>query len=230
MTAASISVSIFITFFVCYICLQGSVSYIAILLSVIIPLIVAPLSSWHLLGLLMKIDKLEKEMRKLASLDPLTELCNRRAFFNDAKLAIRCAEQERRVVSVIALDLDRFKAINDSYGHSAGDAVLRHFAATIRANCRTSDLIGRLGGEEFALLLPNTSAVAAYALAQRLHLALRGTVVAYEQSKILYTVSIGVISLVPRETDTIETMLNKADRSLYLAKETGRNCTMVFDG
>lgn len=230
MTAASISVSVFITFFVCYICLHGTVTYIAIFLSIIIPLIVAPLSSWHLIGLLMKVDKLEKEMRKLASLDPLTELLNRRAFFNDANSSIHRAEQDRRVVSVIALDLDRFKAINDSYGHSAGDAVLRHFAATIRANCRTSDIIGRLGGEEFALLLPNTSAAAAYRLAQRLHLTLRQSVISHEHAKIGYTVSIGVISLVPRETDTIETLLNKADRSLYLAKETGRNCTVVFDG
>ncbi|GIU24609.1 hypothetical protein TUM4433_08470 [Shewanella schlegeliana] len=166
----------------------------------------------------------------MASLDPLTDVLNRRAFFQDAAQHIHRAEQERRVVSVIALDLDRFKVVNDRYGHSAGDLVLRHFAATIKANCRTTDLIGRLGGEEFALLLPNTSAAAAYALAQRLYLTLRQSVIRHEHSKIGYTVSVGVISLVPREADTIETLLNKADRSLYLAKETGRNCTVVFDG
>ncbi|MCG9732069.1 GGDEF domain-containing protein [Shewanella sp. Isolate13] len=229
-TAISVFASVFITFMAFYLRQNGGITHIAIFLASFIPLTVSPLVSWHLMGLLMKIDKLEKEMRKLASLDPLTELFNRRAFFNDANLSIRRAEQERRVVSVIALDLDRFKVINDRYGHSAGDLVLRHFAASIKANCRATDLIGRLGGEEFALLLPNTSAAAAYALAQRLHLTLRQSVIAHEHSKIGYTVSVGVVSLVPRETDTIETLLNKADRSLYLAKETGRNCTVVFDG
>lgn len=229
MTAVSVSVSVFITFFVCYICLNGAVTYIALFLSIIIPLIVAPLSSWHLIGLLVKIDTLEKEMRLLATLDPLTDLLNRRAFFHDAEIHIHHATQELRMLSVVALDLDKFKAINDSYGHSAGDAVLRHFAAMIRANCRTSDLIGRLGGEEFVLLLPNTSASAAYALSQRLHQALRQAEINHEQSVIRYTVSVGVISVVPQQTDNIETLLNKADRALYLAKETGRNCTVVFD-
>ncbi|WP_299806712.1 GGDEF domain-containing protein [uncultured Shewanella sp.] len=228
-TVLSILASVSITVMAFYLRQNGGVTNIAILLATVTPLTVAPLASWHLVGLLMKVDRLEKEMRLLAMLDPLTELLNRRAFFKDADSHILRAKQERRTLSVIALDLDRFKSINDDYGHGAGDIVLRHFAATIKANCRTSDLIGRIGGEEFALLLPNTSAAAAYALAERLHIALRQAVVKHDYSSIGYTVSAGVISLVPKKADNIETLLNKADRSLYLAKETGRNCTVVFD-
>ncbi|ABV88067.1 GGDEF domain-containing protein [Shewanella pealeana] len=228
-TALSVSFSVFITFLAFSLRQTGAVYNIAFFLATFIPLTIAPIVSWPLISLLMKVDSLEKEMRLLASLDPLTELLNRRAFFRDAELYIHRAKQEGRMLSVIALDLDKFKAINDCYGHSAGDAVLRHFSTTIRANCRTSDLMGRLGGEEFALLLPNTSASAAYALAERLHQALRLTAIQYGHSTMRYTVSIGVISVVPQKTDNIEALLNKADRSLYLAKETGRNCTVVFD-
>ncbi|ABZ77383.1 diguanylate cyclase [Shewanella halifaxensis HAW-EB4] len=167
-TIASILVSVFITLFTFHVGLGEAASHIGIFLAIVIPSIVAPLASWQLIGLLMKIDRLEKEMRRLATIDPLTELLNRRAFFHDAEIYINCAKRELTNLSVIALDLDAFKHINDSYGHSTGDQVLTHFSATLKANSRKSDLICRLGGEEFALLLPSTSENEAYVLSERL--------------------------------------------------------------
>jgi len=224
-TVFSVLASVFITFLVYYL----KQNYLGYSISIIVPLIVAPLASWPLMTLLMKIDNLEKEMRALATFDSLTGLLGRRAFFHDAKSFIDFAEREQITFSVIALDIDKFKNINDSYGHAAGDDVLRHFANTIKTITRKGDLIGRTGGEEFALLLPNTSEDIAYTLSERLHSAIRESVINHEDSSIKYTVSMGLISVLPKKSDNIENILKQADQSLYIAKEKGRNHTRIFN-
>ena len=224
-TMLSTLFSLIVTYVISYL-VQGNVS---LFFAIIIPLIVAPLTTWPLVGLLIKIDNLEKEMRTLATFDSLTGLLSRRAFFHDAKSFINFSEREKTPFSVIALDLDKFKNINDRYGHSAGDQVLKHFATTIKTIMRKGDLIGRIGGEEFALLLPNVSEDAAWILSERLHHAIRESIINHDHSSIKYTVSMGLVSLSSKEADNIENILKKADQSLYLAKETGRNRTMIFN-
>lgn len=197
-------------------------------LAIVIPLIVAPLTAWPVMEQFVKIDSLEKEMRKLVKFDSLTELLSRRAFFHDAKSFITFAEREQISFSIIALDLDKFKNINDRYGHSGGDEVLKHFGITIKSIFRKSDLSARIGGEEFVLLLPNTSKKTAHALSERLHQAVRDSIIIHDDSSIKYTVSMGLVTLVPNKTDSIESILKKADELLYLAKEKGRDCTVIY--
>lgn len=201
----------------------------SISMATITPLILSPFISWPLMGLLMKVDELEKEMRKLVTFDSLTGLLSRRAFFHDAKAFIEFAKRKKIIFSIILLDIDNFKNVNDCYGHSAGDEVLRDFAKTARTITRKGDLIGRIGGEEFALLLPNSIEAVAYAFSERLHEAIRESVINYGNLSIKYTVSMGLFSILPIKSDTIENILKNADMSLYLAKENGRNRTVSFN-
>lgn len=228
-TVFSVLLSVTITFVISYSISGYENLAVALPISMVVPLIAAPASSWPLMGLLIKIDHLEKEMRELATFDSLTGLLGRRAFFHDAKSFINLAKRERISFSVIVLDLDKFKTINDKHGHLAGDEVLKHFASTIKSLVRKSDLIGRLGGEEFALLLPNTSRVEVCALSERLHQSIRRSNVYYDKVAISYSVSMGVVSLGPNEMDTIESALKQADQSLYHAKEKGRDRTVFFE-
>ncbi|MCK8044117.1 GGDEF domain-containing protein [Shewanella sp. 1CM18E] len=226
-TGISVSTSLFITSMVFYVWQGSAISNIGLAAAILTPLTVTPVVSWYLLGLLMKVSTLEQEMRLLASLDPLTELLNRRAFFNDAKVLVNYAIREQISVSIVALDLDKFKSINDTYGHSTGDLALTNFTKVLKSCCRQSDVTGRLGGEEFAVFLPNTSADEAYLFTQRLHLALGHSPIKVQNTLIKYTVSIGLLSLVPTKMDTIESLLHKVDSSLYIAKNSGRNRTIV---
>jgi diguanylate cyclase (GGDEF)-like protein len=123
-------------------------------------------------------------------------------------------------VSVLAFDLDKFKSVNDTYGHAGGDAVLKLFANVARETLRATDIVGRLGGEEFVALLPSTATEAAVA-AERVRAALATASVVHEERRIAVTVSIGVASGAP--TTEIETLIARADGVLYRAKENGRN-------
>jgi len=227
-TVFSILTSVLLTSFIFYLKQDYSFLRPSIYMAAFVPLIVAPLASWPLVRLVFIIDNLEKEMRRLATYDSLTELLNRRAFFHDSTNFISYAQREHIDISVIALDLDNFKHINDSHGHAVGDLVLKHFAKTIKATIRNGDFSGRIGGDEFVLFLPNTPVYSASTLAERLHDAVRKSVIHHGDSSIKYTVSMGVISLSPKKIDSIESILKVADESLYLAKERGRNCSEIF--
>lgn len=177
----------------------------------------------------MRIDKLEIEMRELATYDSLTGLLNRRAFFHDANNFIYFAERDQIPLSFMVLDLDDFKSINDSYGHLAGDEVLKHFGKSIKSIIRKSDLVGRIGGEEFSLLLPDTSEDAAIRFSERLHSIVSKSIINHSQLSIRYTVSVGLVSLIPDKEDNIESIIKNADKLLYLAKEKGKNRTEIFN-
>ena len=191
-------------------------------------MLVTPLLSWYLVGLLLHIYALEEEMRSLASFDALTGLLSRHAFFDRANNYVSLARRDRNVFSVLLVDLDHFKSINDQYGHPAGDAVLKLFADVINSVARRSDFIGRLGGEEFAVILPSTSANEALEFADRLHDAIQTAVLKYGDSIIEYTASIGLTSFNPGSDENIDSLLARADLALYEAKHNGRNQTAVF--
>ena len=126
------------------------------------------------------------------------------------------------------IDLDHFKKINDSHGHPAGDAVLKLFANVVNSVARRSDIVGRLGGEEFALVLPSTSATEALEFSERLHVAIKKAVLKYKGSAIRYTVSIGLAEYTSDCRYSVDDLLAQADVALYQAKQAGRNRTKTY--
>ena len=167
--------------------------------------------------------KLEAELRHLATVDPLTGLLNRRAFFSRAEQELERARQHQAAFSVAMLDVDHFKSINDRYGHQAGDKVLRTLSDTCMRALRDRDIMGRLGGEEFALVLPETSLEQALMAMERLRAHVGAARIPIVEAAVSVSVSIGVATLSPAEAD-IDAVLNRADQALYRAKLDGRNC------
>jgi diguanylate cyclase (GGDEF)-like protein len=167
---------------------------------------------------LSKVD----EMHQASLHDKLTGLYNRGAFNEAMEKALADADRSERGVALLLLDLDRFKVLNDTHGHQAGDAALVHLSRLLRRFVRRGDLPARYGGEEFAVILPGAGAKGAKNLAERIRRGLEAEPVRYEASRIPVTASIGV-SLWPEDGSDPEALLAAADRALYAAKESGRN-------
>lgn len=202
---------------------------VAIAFAACVPMAVAPPISWFLVSLILRIYQVEEKMRHLASYDSLTGLLTRHAFFASANHYVSLATRQQTVFSVIIIDLDHFKQVNDQHGHPAGDAVLRLFADVLNSVARRSDITGRMGGEEFAVVLPSTTAPEAIDFSERLHVAINKAVLKYNDVIIKYTVSIGLTSFEPGSDDTMEDLLARADLALYQAKRAGRNQTSTFN-
>ncbi len=170
---------------------------------------------------------LEFELAKIAATDALTGLPNRRYFFEAAKLEVARVRRFGTAASVIMIDLDHFKAVNDTHGHAAGDKVLRCFAEVCRNSLRQIDVFDRIGGEEFAAILPGTNEAAAHSVAEKLRNAVYETPIKVGRNLINISASFGVAEV--RSVDMgIEDSLGRADLALYAAKRAGRNCTMSF--
>ncbi|GAB3255679.1 sensor domain-containing diguanylate cyclase [Chitinimonas naiadis] len=163
-----------------------------------------------------------EQMQALATTDELTRVMNRRAFQDAAQVEIDRARRYGHALSVLMLDADYFKRINDQHGHAVGDDVLRSIATTCKAAMRSSDLMGRLGGEEFGMVLPETPLPLAIGFARKLVTNINSTPVATHAGLIPITVSIGVTEL-GAEADDFCSLLNKADDALYAAKRRGRD-------
>ncbi|MBY0408606.1 MAG: GGDEF domain-containing protein [Burkholderiaceae bacterium] len=162
------------------------------------------------------------ELRHLAEVDPLTAVFNRRAVLSLLDKSISNAQRSQVPLPVLVLDLDHFKLINDTYGHQGGDEALRHFVRIAQQCLRKEDVIGRIGGEEFAVFLPNADGEGALALAQRLRGLLAATPLLTASARpVTMTVSIGVT--LSESGDTPEIALQRADAAMYLAKQRGRN-------
>jgi diguanylate cyclase (GGDEF)-like protein len=159
---------------------------------------------------------------KLARTDDLTGLNNRRAFVEMGRQAMDQARRYNRPLALVMFDIDHFKDINDSFGHAAGDAVLQAVAEATRHRARAADIAGRLGGEEFALLLPETTGADAVKLAERLRADLHALEVSHEGQTIRFSCSFGVAAR-GEEILVLDTLLNQADQALYRAKRQGRN-------
>lgn len=161
-------------------------------------------------------------LAKLAATDGLTGLSTRRAFREEAHRLVEQAFRHRHEVSCIMLDIDHFKSINDRYGHQVGDAVLKAVASLCKAQLRTGDLFGRLGGEEFAVILPHVGRDDALATAEKLRKIVASTPIAHGSGSLAVTASFGVTatSIVAKDVDTL---LAQADAAMYRAKETGRD-------
>jgi two-component system, cell cycle response regulator len=177
----------------------------------------------RLAGQVSELQEARNHLERLVSTDALTDLHSRRSWFELGATEFSRFQRYDRSFSVLLLDLDFFKRVNDTFGHDAGDMLLRRFSDMLRAECRHSDIIGRLGGEEFALLAPETSLAAAQTIADRILDACRHLVVALPAGDVRCTCSIGVSESLPAD-DGVERVLRRADAALYDAKRSGRNC------
>jgi diguanylate cyclase (GGDEF)-like protein len=161
-------------------------------------------------------------LERIANYDVLTDIPNRRHFTETAAIELKRAQRHHRPLAVLMMDIDYFKKVNDTYGHAAGDAVLRDVAKALSSTLRPGDMVGRLGGEEFAALLPDCDQMAASVTAERLRAIVEGVRIAHDDQTLQVTISIGVSAVHPRDT-SIEQPLQRADEGLYAAKRNGRN-------
>lgn len=171
-----------------------------------------------------------EELRQLATIDSLTGLYNRRHFLELCERELHRTRRYRLDVGLLMVDVDHFKTVNDTHGHDIGDQVLRLIARLCRDNLREADVLGRLGGEEFAALLPHASLREAGEVAERLRGAIAETAFPLPDGQMLrFTISIGACA-VAAETGTTGDLLKAADRALYIAKRDGRNRVMCCGG
>lgn len=166
--------------------------------------------------------RLEREMKRMATTDALTGASNRHQFFNQAETELKRAQRYGHPLTAIMLDIDYFKSINDTYGHQTGDAVLKALSTLAINTLRETDLFGRLGGEEFAAILPETDLDGAALVAERLRSELSQLKVKSKDHEVQFTVSIGLSQIIDADR-IIEDAINRADEALYKAKRMGRN-------
>ena len=198
---------------------------------------IPPVMSWFglihfehnifVLGTTVFIFALIKERSELASrmaahIDPLTGIANRGAFMESAERLIECCRRETAPISVIMFDLDRFKVVNDTHGHAVGDAVIKKFCEVAAAGLRPNDVFGRIGGEEFAVVLPGSSIEAAYVRANRIRASFAENCRLIGDCQVNTTVSCGV-SVSNNGEQTLSALLEYSDKALYHAKTEGRN-------
>ena len=164
-----------------------------------------------------------RELQRLTRLDGLTGLYNRNTFVELTRQELARAQRQGSSTTVLLLDLDLFKHVNDTWGHPAGDAVLRNVSSVLNATVRHTDLVGRLGGEEFIILLPNTSPQASCKLAEKVRAAMERSPTAWEGQRIKATVSIGLAGTSASHNHDFDHLYTEADKALYRAKELGRN-------
>lgn len=157
-----------------------------------------------------------------ASKDELTNLYNRRAFFEQGKQLFKQARRYPQSISVMMIDIDHFKNINDNYGHAVGDNVLKAIGLLLQNTVREADILARIGGEEFAVILPQTGVEEASKLAERIRQRTEAEIIQHDTLQIKITASFGIASCMAEGVD-LDRMLTKADDALYIAKKKGRN-------
>lgn len=176
----------------------------------------------------LAIEKANQVLDMQSKTDGLTQLFNRAHWEDCLRAEYKRWRRSKHPTSMIILDIDHFKRINDSYGHLVGDAVIRDLSKILRDEARETDMVGRYGGEEFTLLLPDTSSVCAHILAERIRRIVEKHSVAVDDFIVKYTVSIG-IAQVEEKMDAYEKWIEAADSALYFSKENGRNKITLFD-
>jgi two-component system cell cycle response regulator len=170
----------------------------------------------------------KQQLEKMALTDALTGLGNRATFDLSIKQTAARTQRSGTPFSLLMIDLDRFKWFNDCYGHQAGDKVLKHVAKAIQDSARNADICCRYGGEEFAVILPDTTADRALVLAERIHRQVALVSRRLRQSRMPITVSIGISCADPNHSVNPANLIEEADRSLYQAKDNGRNRTEIW--
>lgn len=194
--------------------------------SILSPLLIAPLVSYHIVCLVFRLDEAESRAAELVRTDYLTGCMNRRYFLELAERELTQAVRHGRPLCLMMVDLDNFKWINDSRGHLRGDRILQHVSGRIRQQLRTSDLVGRFGGEEFLVLLPDTGEPLAGQVAERIRAGVESLDHSAQES-FNVTVTLGYTSAVPTDTDIIG-LIADADTAMLMAKQAGKNRCLSF--
>lgn len=222
MTTLAITISLVITFLIYEILHASPPDIVAISIAVIAPVVIIPLFSSFALNLLFQLDEAEKILRVLSIQDDLTGAINRRHFITLAENEVKRCNRYGEIFSIAFIDIDDFKKINDSFGHLAGDQVLRSMSDIFTKNIRTTDSFARYGGDEFVILMPNTDYSQAIECVERIRAIISTTSVSYLQDTISFTVSMGVIAINKRDIE-LEKLLYQVDQALYTAKRKGKN-------
>ncbi|MBI3776374.1 MAG: diguanylate cyclase [Gammaproteobacteria bacterium] len=184
----------------------------------------------HKLALLIhELEDSRKILNDQANTDALTKLTNRRAFFVRSSEALELMRRHEQPFSMLMIDVDHFKTINDTYGHQCGDNILVEVAQILTKNIRTNDILARIGGEEFAIAAPYSNRLAAVVLAERLRKAVESAEFTYNDTRVAVTVSIGVVAQDKNLPLDIDQLLARADARLYIAKRRGRNRLCATD-
>jgi diguanylate cyclase (GGDEF)-like protein len=168
-------------------------------------------------------------LNHLATVDPLTNAFNRRYFFDRAQVELEIAKLRKSRTSILLLDIDHFKTINDTYGHTVGDQILIGLVALCQGNLREMDTLARLGGEEFIILLPETDPAEAWHVAERLRRTLAHTAIQTDAGSLHVTISIGALSHPTTDADLpVHKLVQQVDQAMYLAKRSGRNRVVTW--
>jgi len=171
------------------------------------------------------LEQANSRLEHISNLDELTGIYNRRYFNQKFDVEFKRARRKNQPISLLIIDIDHFKNVNDSYGHLVGDICLKHISKLLRKSItRPNDILSRFGGEEFVIVLPDTASDGATYVAHRLLKSIEALAVAYEDISLKLTVSIGLATFIPNDSDVSESLISAADSALYQAKEGGRNC------
>lgn len=225
-TCACIAGSMAITAGVTYL-VSGAVELgVGMFIAVLAPAVLVPVGSYFHISMAVRLREANDKLRELSETDPLTHTFNRRRFLEVAQQQLALARRHCFPTSVLLIDFDHFKAINDAFGHLAGDTVLVEASRVIRSMLRDTDSLARFGGEEFICLLPHTAREGALMVAERINRAIRETTFHHDGEEIRVTVSIGGVTCETSET-SLERMTSRADELMYQAKQAGRDRYMI---
>lgn len=207
--------------------LSGEIGTSSIVIAIIVPAIVAPLFAYITLRLVYQLDLAKERLRQQSITDELTQAYNRRYFIETVNKLLAAAKRYGDSFAIIVFDIDDFKRINDTYGHAAGDEVLRVLSKICMASIRNSDIFVRYGGEEFAIIVPRCCPTDIVKFAERIRIKLSEARVRYNQIEIQFTVSMGV-GIFNSATPDLDAILAHVDKALYAAKNQGKNCTVFM--
>jgi len=202
--------------------IKGGIPREDLVIGALIPALLAPLMLFGFVRLSQQLSRAEAQLRTLASEDPLTGVFNRRRFLELAGVEWARGTRHSHTQSLLVIDVDDFKSVNDRYGHLSGDQTLRHAAEECRACLRRTDLLGRYGGDEFVILLPETGIAGGVRMAERIREAVERSEIRTPAGTVHITVSIGVAGR-HLGTLSVDALVAEADGALYKAKTNGRN-------
>jgi diguanylate cyclase (GGDEF)-like protein len=223
-TASTIAFSLLITALFMRIAeLPLATQRVGFMVAFIVPAIVATVYGYLLLRMVSELEQARSLARQLTITDELTGTASRRYFLSVAAAEIDRAARHHTPLTLLLFDVDQFKTVNDEHGHAAGDEALRQVVAVCRPQLRASDLLARVGGDEFAVLLPQTDLAGGVALAERLRLNVESAPRPADGIPSSLTISIGVAAWQSQDA-TLDPLRERADRALYDAKAAGRNC------
>jgi diguanylate cyclase (GGDEF)-like protein len=224
-TLAAVLASLGITALVNYVLNGALPNKIGFTIAVLAPLVIAPVASYANISLSYRLQLANKRLQALSETDPLTQTLNRRKFMEVAERELALAERHCYPTSVVLIDFDDFKQVNDRYGHAAGDHALVSTINVMKEMIRESDILARFGGEEFILLLPHTVREGAHSLAKRMLERVAAAIIEVEEGQLNITLSAGVVTCETSRTP-LDVMMSRADELLYESKQNGRNrCT-----